>query len=57
MSELDVALASVADVSGLETSRVLDDAARRAIDRGNALALFPRFATQSGSGRVASTAR
>ena len=28
----------------LEGSRVLDDAARRAIDRDNALALFPRFA-------------
>jgi predicted TIM-barrel fold metal-dependent hydrolase len=31
--------------SMLETSNVLDDAARSAIDRDNALALFPRFAT------------
>ena len=29
---------------GLENSKVLDDAARAAIDRGNALTLFPRFA-------------
>jgi 6-methylsalicylate decarboxylase len=29
---------------GIETSKVLDDAARVAIDRENALALFPRFA-------------
>jgi hypothetical protein len=32
-----------AETSGLETSKVLDDAARRAIGRDNALALFPRF--------------
>ena len=31
-------------VAGLEQSTVLDDATRRAIDRENALALFPRFA-------------
>jgi len=30
--------------SMLETSKVLDDATRKAIDRDNALALFPRFA-------------
>jgi len=29
---------------GLENSKVLDDVARAAIDRGNALTLFPRFA-------------
>ena len=31
--------------AGLETFPVLDDTARQAIDRGNALALFPRLAT------------
>ena len=31
----------------LESSRVLDDATRQAIDRDNALALFPRFANQT----------
>jgi len=33
------------------------DGALALVDRNNALALFPRFATQSGSGRVASAAR
>jgi 6-methylsalicylate decarboxylase len=33
-----------AERCGLENSKVLDDAARAAIDRGNALTLFPRFA-------------
>jgi predicted TIM-barrel fold metal-dependent hydrolase len=33
-----------AEKAGLENSTVLDDNARAAIDRGNALALFPRFA-------------
>jgi predicted TIM-barrel fold metal-dependent hydrolase len=33
-----------AEIVGLEKSRVLDDAMRKAIDRDNALALFPRFA-------------
>jgi 6-methylsalicylate decarboxylase len=33
-----------AETSGLESSGVLDDATREAIDRGSALALFPRFA-------------
>jgi predicted TIM-barrel fold metal-dependent hydrolase len=32
------------EVEGLESSGVLDDASRRAIDRDSALALFPRFA-------------
>jgi len=32
------------EVADLEASRVLDDATRRAIDRDNALALFPRLA-------------
>jgi predicted TIM-barrel fold metal-dependent hydrolase len=31
------------ETSGLETSKVLDDSTRNAIDRQNALALFPRF--------------
>jgi hypothetical protein len=34
----------MAEKAGLEHSRVLDDTARAAIDRGNALELFPRFA-------------
>jgi hypothetical protein len=33
-----------AEKSGLETSKVWDEAAKAAIDRDNALALFPRFA-------------
>lgn len=33
-----------AEVAGVERSRVLDDDARRAMERDNALALFPRFA-------------
>jgi 6-methylsalicylate decarboxylase len=32
------------EVAGLENSHVLDAEAKRAIDRGNALKLFPRFA-------------
>jgi predicted TIM-barrel fold metal-dependent hydrolase len=32
---------------GLEGSKVLDDATRRAIDRSNSLALFPRFAVKA----------
>ena len=32
------------ETTGLETSRIWSDAERRAIDRENALALFPRFA-------------
>ena len=35
------------ETTGLESSKVLDDAARRAIDRDNALALFPRFASKA----------
>jgi 6-methylsalicylate decarboxylase len=34
----------MAEKASLEHSRVLDDTARAAIDRGNALELFPRFA-------------
>jgi Amidohydrolase len=37
-----------AEKYGLETSKVLDDADRAAIDRDNALALFPRFAIRPG---------
>jgi predicted TIM-barrel fold metal-dependent hydrolase len=36
-----------AEKYGLETSKVLDDADRAAIDRDNALALFPRFAVRA----------
>ncbi|HEY3179901.1 MAG TPA: amidohydrolase family protein [Casimicrobiaceae bacterium] len=32
-----------AETSGLESSKLLDDAARKAIYRENAAALFPRF--------------
>ena len=32
-----------AEVAGLETSRIFDEAARKAISRDNALRLFPRF--------------
>src|SRR5262249_52987579 len=35
------------ETAGLEGSRVLDDAARSAIYRDNALALFPRFARKA----------
>ena len=35
------------ETDGLEGSKVLDDATRRAIDRDNALALFPRFASKA----------
>ena len=35
-----------AETTGLENSRVLDDETRGAIDRGNALALFPKFTRQ-----------
>jgi predicted TIM-barrel fold metal-dependent hydrolase len=35
------------ETTGLESSKVLDDATRRAIDRDNALALFPRFASKA----------
>jgi len=35
------------ETTGLEGSKVLDDANRRAIDRDNALALFPRFASKA----------
>jgi predicted TIM-barrel fold metal-dependent hydrolase len=33
-----------AETAGIDNSSVLDDAARDAINRGNALTLFPRFA-------------
>ncbi len=33
-----------AETSGLEASKLLDAAARKAIDRDNAFTLFPRFA-------------
>ena len=33
-----------AETAGIENSRVLDDETRAAIDRGNALQLFPKFA-------------
>lgn len=36
-----------AEKYGLESSKVLDDVDRAAIDRDNALALFPRFAVRS----------
>ena len=35
------------ETDGLEGSKVLDDATRRAIDRNNSLALFPRFAAKA----------
>jgi 6-methylsalicylate decarboxylase len=35
------------ETTGLETSKVLDDATRKAIYRDNALALFPRFASKA----------
>jgi predicted TIM-barrel fold metal-dependent hydrolase len=35
------------ETTGLETSKVLDDATRSAIYRSNALALFPRFASKA----------
>jgi len=35
------------ETDGLEGSKVLDDAARQAIYRDNALALFPRFARKA----------
>ena len=37
----------------LEASKVLDDETRSAIDRDNALALFPRFAQKTGSRKTA----
>jgi predicted TIM-barrel fold metal-dependent hydrolase len=41
------------ETSSLEKSRVLDDATRNAIDRDNALALFPRFASKGAPKRSA----
>ena len=42
-----------AEVAALESSKVLDDATRTAIDRENALALFPRFAAGEPARRAA----
>jgi predicted TIM-barrel fold metal-dependent hydrolase len=41
-----------AEVAALESSRVLDDPTRAAIDRDNALALFPRFAANAPARRA-----
>jgi predicted TIM-barrel fold metal-dependent hydrolase len=41
------------EATDLEKSRVLDDTTRRAIDRDNALALFPRFASKGAPKRSA----